>query len=48
MSKKLTEKPKVPVVETTKQAFGVTLDGKKVNLGETTSTIIPEKDFKQR
>ena len=48
MSKKLTEKPKVPVVETTKQAFGVTLDGKKVNLGKITSTEIPEKDFKQR
>ena len=48
MSKKLTEKPRVPVVENSMQAFGVTKDGKKVNLGKITSTEIPEKDFKQR
>ena len=48
MSKELTDKPRVPVVENTKQAFGITKDGKKVNLGKITSTEIPEKDFKQR
>ena len=48
MSKKLTEKPRVPVVENTKQAFGITKNGKKVNLGKITSTEIPETDFKQR
>jgi len=48
MSKKLTEKPRVPVVENTKQAFGVTKNGKKVNLGKITSTEISETDFKQR
>jgi hypothetical protein len=48
MSKKLTEKPRVPVVENSMQAFGVTKDGKKVNLGKITSTEIPETDFKQR
>ena len=34
--------------ETIKQAFGITKDGKKVNLGTITSTEIPFKDFKQR
>jgi len=34
--------------ETTMQAFGITKDGKKVNLGTITSTEIPFKDFKQR
>jgi len=48
MSKELTEKPRVPVVENSMRAFGVTKDGKKVNLGKITSTEIPEKDFKQR
>lgn len=48
MSKTLTEKPRVPVVENSMEAFGVTKDGKKVNLGKITSTEIPETDFKQR
>jgi len=48
MSKKITKKPRVPVVENTKHAYGITKDGKKVNLGKITSTEIPEKDFKQR
>ena len=48
MSKKITPKPRVPVVENTKYAYGITKDGKKVNLGKITSTEIPEKDFKQR
>ena len=48
MSKKLTKKPRVPVVENTTQAFGITKNGKKVNLGKITSTEIPEKYFKQR
>jgi len=34
--------------ETTMRAFGITKDGKKVNLGTITSTEIPQKDFKQR
>jgi hypothetical protein len=34
--------------ETTMRAFGITKDGKKVNLGTITSTEIPFKDFKQR
>jgi hypothetical protein len=48
MSKKLTEKPKVPVVENSMRGFGVTKDGKKVDLGKITSTEITETDFKQR
>ena len=58
MSKTLTEKKPEPVPytkeqlearnATIKQAYGITKDGKKVNLGTITSTEIPFKDFKQR
>ncbi len=56
MSKTLTEKKLQPYTKeqlqdrnkTIKQAYGITKDGKKVNLGTITSTEIPFKDFKQR
>jgi len=56
MLKTLTKKKPQPYTKeqlqdrnkTIKQAYGITKDGKQVNLGNITSTEISEKDFKQR